>query len=202
MKNLLRSSLLAILLGAADSLRVPTICCRRSFALAAAAALAPSPSFATPPTFKAGKQRQGLGQFAKKFNTAVIAGDVEEVQKALKLFDMAVDEETAQIAIASSKLPVSSIESSNLPVIVEARSGLTSAKLTMRVKGASMTSDHFIKLLWLRDADTKNLITVRELTQLSETPEILGASVPKGRRVEPVAWDNRDGVFVGAAVTT
>jgi hypothetical protein len=54
------------------------------------------------------------------------------VQDALKLFDLAVDEETARITIESSKLPVASIASDNLPVIVEMRSGLTSAKVTMR----------------------------------------------------------------------
>lgn len=175
---------------------------RRCIALAAAALARPSPSYATPPTFVSGKQRQGLGQFVKGFNNAVLAGDVAAVQEALKLFDLVVDEETARVAIESSKLPVSAIASNNLPVIVETRSGLTSAKVTMRVEGASMTKDNFVKLLWLRNADTKDVITCRELTKLSEKPEMVQASLPKGLRVEPVAWCNRDGVFVGEAVMT
>jgi hypothetical protein len=65
-----------------------------------------------------------------------------------------------------------------------------------------MVSDHFIKLLYLRNADTKDVITCRELTKLSEKPEMVQASLPKGLRVEPVAWSNRDGLFVGEAVMT
>ena len=65
-----------------------------------------------------------------------------------------------------------------------------------------MTKDHFVKLIYLRNADTKDVITVRELTKLSEKPEMVQASLPKGLRVEPVAWDNRDGVFVGDAIMT
>ena len=65
-----------------------------------------------------------------------------------------------------------------------------------------MTPDHFIKLVYLRNADTKDVITVRELTKLSEKPEMVLATVPKGIRVEPVAWCNRDGLFVGEAVMT
>ena len=41
-----------------------------------------------------------------------------------------------------------------------------------------------------------------ELTKLTEQPEMVRASLPKGLRVEPVAWCNRDGVFVGEAVMT
>ena len=102
-------SLVAALLGSTSGLRAPLSAARRRcVALAAAAALAPPcPSGATPPTFIAGKQRQGLGQFVKGFNNAVLAGDVAGVQQALKLFDLTVDEETARIAIESSKLPVS-----------------------------------------------------------------------------------------------
>ena len=143
-----------------------------------------------------------MGQFVRGFNTAIIAGDVTAVQDALKLFEMDVDAETAQVAIESSKLPVSKIASGNLPVIVETRSGLTSTKVTMRVEGASMTKDNFVKLLYLRNADTKDVITVRELTKLSEKPEMVLASLPKGLRVEPVVWDNRDGVFVGETIMT
>jgi hypothetical protein len=131
----LRSILfVAVLVGACDGLRLlPVASSRRSVvAAAAAAALAPGRAEAVPPTFVAGKQRQGLGQFVKAFNNAVLAGDVAAVQDALKLFDLAVDEETARITIESSKLPVASIASDNLPVIVEMRSGLTSAKVTMR----------------------------------------------------------------------
>ena len=201
---------------AADALRTSSLPARRCYppsidrrrwvvqsTLAAAAALAPlSPSEATPPTFVSGKQRQGLGQFVRGFNTAIIAGDVTAVQDALKLFEMDVDAETAQVAIESSKLPVSKIASGNLPVIVETRSGLTSTKVTMRVEGASMTKDNFVKLLYLRNADTKDVITCRELTKLSEKPEMVQASLPKGLRVEPVVWCNRGGVFVGEAVMT
>ena len=127
-----RCSFIALIafLGMATGLRIPASTGRRNcVALAAAAVLAPpKPSHATPPTFVAGKQRQGLGQFIKGFNNAVVAGDVSAVQDALKLFDLIVDEETARVAIESSKLPVSKIASGNLPVIVETTSGLLSAK--------------------------------------------------------------------------
>ena len=198
-------ALVVALFGSTTGLRVPPtvrVDRRGGIALAAAAALAPPrPSAATPPSFVSGKQRQGTGQFVKAFNRAIIAEDVEGVQQALKLFDLTVDEETAKVAIAASKLPVSKIASNNLPVITESRSGLASTKVTMRVD-ASMTKDHFIKLLYLRNADTKDVITVRELTKLSEKPEMVMASLPKGLRVEPVVWDNRDGVFVGEAIMT
>ena len=176
---------------------------RRLVVTAAAAALAgPTISHAVPPTFVSGKQRQGLGQFVKVFNSAITTGDVTAVQEALKLFDIVADEETARVAIESSKLPVSKIAPDNLPVIIETRSGLTSAKVSMRVEGAAMTEDHFVKLLYFGNAATKEVITCRELTKLSERPEMVQASLPKGILVEPVAWDNRDGVFVGEAVMT
>ena len=191
-----RLLLLSLVLGAADGLRVRPVS-RRVVSLAAAAALSPGRSYATPPTFVSGKQRQGLGQFVKGFNNAVISGDVAAVQEAAKLFDLVIDEETATIAIKTAGSP-----DGNLPVIVETRTGLTSTKVTVRVEGASMTSDRFIKLLYLRNADTKDVITCRELTKLSETPEMVQATVPKGLRVEPVAWSNRNGVWVGEAVMT
>ena len=133
----------------------------------------------------------------KNLNRAVLAGDTEGVKDALALFDLKPSDQDAAVAIKHT-----GEAKGNMPVIVSTTSGLTSAKVTMRVEGATMEKDNAIKLLWLRDADTGDLITCRELTKLSETPEMLQATVPKGKRIEPVAYSIKNGVWVGEAVST
>lgn len=188
---------LALVASGADALRTVSSNRRQAVAAAAAAALTPAVVLAVPPTFVSGKQRQGLGVFTKKFDRAVVAGDVGAVRDALALFDLNVDEDAAKAAITPS-----GGAAGHQPVIVSTTTGLASTKVTMRVPDAVMEKDNFIKLLWLRNADTGDVICCRELTKLSEVPEMVQASVAKGIRVEPVAYCNVAGVWVGEAVAT
>ena len=167
---------------------------RRSAIIGAASAVISWPAHAL--DFIEGKQRQGTGQFMKGLNRAILDGDAEGVKSALALFDLKPTDQDAAVAIKHT-----GEAKGNMPVITSTTSGLTSAKITMSVPDATMEKTNAIKLLWLRDAETGDLITCRELTKLSEKPEMM-ASVPKGRTIVPVAYSIKNGVWVGEPVST
>ena len=189
------SAALLCLSIAPAALHQPTIG-RRSAILGAASAATTWPTLASALDFIEGKQRQGTGQFMKGLNRAILDGDAEGVKSALALFDLKPTDQDAAVAIKHT-----GEAKGNMPVITSTTSGLTSAKITMSVPDATMEKTNAIKLLWLRDAETGDLITCRELTKLSEKPEMM-ASVPKGRTIVPVAYSIKNGVWVGEPVST
>ena len=72
----------------------------------------------------------------------------------------------------------------------------------MRVESAPMRPDNYIKLLWLKDAQSGEVICVKELLKLSEAPEMVQATVPKGSTVVPCAYGYPNGIWAGEPVKT
>lgn len=133
-------------------------------------------------TFVPGRNRQGLGTFVKNLDTAIQAGDQAGIEAGLKMFGL------------DDAVEVKSSGAAEQPVVVSTRTGLASTKVTMRVESAVMEPDHYVKLLWLRDADSGEVITCREILKLSEAAEMVEVTVPKGSRVVPVALCYNRGV--------
>ena len=178
--------------------RMPQSMSRRAV-LVTTAAIATAPPLPALAGFRQGGQIQGLGQFVKRLNDGLLAGDAAQVETALDLLKLPADADAVASAMTPSGNAIGnkpSIDVSSIKV------NLATVKLTARVENAIMTDAEYIKLMWLRDVDTGKVICAKEFTSLAEAPEMVLASVPKGiQRVAPCAYSNLHGVWVGDVVS-
>ena len=100
------------------------------------------------------------------------------------------------------------------PAITKVQAALTSTKITVTVPGARPygslldppgSDDYAIRYVWLRNAETDGLVTVREIAKGSGQAAVpsLMASVPKGlgiNRVVPCTFCEAHGIVTGEAV--
>lgn len=185
---------------------------RRTISFAAPAALLASvaPSTATEdPEWVYLDQRQGLGKFTKLLNNGAVAQDAAMVTDALKAFDLPSDEKAVAAAMAAdSNGNGLGGAAGHKPVIVSTTLGAASAKITAKVEGACMDPSHCIRLMWLCNADTDEVICAKEFTKFGVRDGkrfggeaiMKQATVPKGIRVEACAFCNVHGIWVSDAV--
>lgn len=179
---------------------------RRAVSLAAAALVTKS-ALPASASFRQGGQIQGLGQFVKRLNDGARARDVQSVQVALELLKLPADTGSAMAAIEGIALDsgAASGDAGILRPFIDTSSitpGLTSTKLTARVEGPSQTNERYVKLMWLKDADTNKVICAKEFTSLKERTEMKLATVPKGiQAVVPCAYWVPNGIWYGEPIS-
>jgi len=141
-----------------------------------------------------GKQIQGLGQFVKLLEGGRAGKDVDKIRVALSSLKLASDEEAVSRVINHAGTAAGHTATATY------RTAVTSTKVTVTIDGAAMKPDDYIKLMWIKDAESGQVIAVRDLAKakLSEAPTML-ASIPKssGRTLVPCVYCVPYGVFDG-----
>lgn len=61
---------------------------------------------------------------------------------------------------------------------------------------------HFIEYLWLKDANTGDVLAVKEFTPSVISPPSMSASIAKGRRILPMLYCNVHGLWEGEEFIT
>jgi desulfoferrodoxin (superoxide reductase-like protein) len=197
-----------LLLSSSDALRLSVS--RRAAALGAAFAACPPAFSATcedaiagEATWVEGRQTQGTGKFVANFDAAVTSRDPAAVKSALQVLKLPSGDDAVAAALDHK-----GSAAGHVPTVTEITTGLTSAKVSVRVENACMTPRHYIRFLYMKEPATGKVFGVRELTKLDprlggpEIPEMVKATVPKGTTVVPCAYCVPFGLFEGEAFQT
>ena len=136
-------------------------------------------------------------QHVEDLDRAAASGDTSAVQAALRTLGLRSDLQAAARAIDHTG------DGAKLrPQALTQASKLASTKLSVGVAGALNSPDDPIRYIWLRNAETGGLVTVRELGPTDAVR--LDASIPKGlgiTSVIPLSFSDQHGIWAGAEIT-
>lgn len=169
-----------------------------STAVVAVSVFSARPAGAILPEVVPGTQTQGLGQFVKLLERGRAAKDVDQIRVALSSLKLASDDDAVGRVINHAGSAAGHTATATY------RTAATSTKVTVSVDGAVMTPEQYVKLIWIKEAESGKVLAVRDLAQskLSETPAML-ASIPKSncKTFVPCIYCVPDGVFDGEPFT-
>uniref|UniRef100_A0A7S1Y0H4 Desulfoferrodoxin ferrous iron-binding domain-containing protein n=1 Tax=Grammatophora oceanica TaxID=210454 RepID=A0A7S1Y0H4_9STRA len=65
-----------------------------------------------------------------------------------------------------------------------------------------MTEEHYIQYMWLTDTFSNEVVVVKALNPSDPSPPTLKVKVPKGKRLQPMLFCNKHGLWEGDPIST